>query len=264
MTVLRTSQLVSCTCRSCGYKLTKRSDLTKVSNNAINESMVALDRQNRADRRRLRTRSALISAAREVFGAKGVQATTIQDITDAADVAKGSFYNHFHDAGEILRAVVEETLSDLGEQLKALTGGLRDDPARVIAVSLRYTLRVCTEDPTIGWFILSAGDLMGVTSVALGPHGRRDLEIGIETGRFRCDDLDLITAIIGGGAQAVVRRRLVGELPAEAEGRFVAHALRMLGVTEDEAAAIAGEELPPLESGTHPTTPSQIQPAKNQ
>ncbi|MCP3984398.1 MAG: TetR family transcriptional regulator, partial [bacterium] len=49
--------------------------------------MVKSKPASRADRRRLRTRAALLSAAREVFASQGVGATTIQDITDAADVA---------------------------------------------------------------------------------------------------------------------------------------------------------------------------------
>lgn len=221
--------------------------------------MVSETRPNRTDRRRLRTRAALIEAARAVFGTKGVQATTIQDITDAADVAKGSFYNHFNDADAILRAVVEETLADLGAGLESLTEGLREDPARVIAVSLRHTVGICTEDPTIGWFILRAGDLIGVTDVAIGLHGRRDLELGIKSGRFRCDDLDLISTIIAGSTQAVVRRRLDGDLPADAEGRFVAYVLLLLGVPEDEADAIARDELPPLAPGAHRLQSTQTQ-----
>ena len=43
----------------------------------------APDPTNRAERCRLRTRSALLSAAREVFAAQGVGASTIRDITDA-------------------------------------------------------------------------------------------------------------------------------------------------------------------------------------
>ena len=199
---------------------------------------------NRSDRRRIHTREALIAAARQVFGARGVESATIQEITDVADVAKGSFYNHFADAGAILGAVVEETLAELGSSLETRTAPLRDDAARVVSVSLRHTLRLCTEDRAIGWFVLRAADLLGTGDVALGAHGRRDLRSGVNSGRFRCDDLELMTTIIAGSAQAVIRRRLQGTLPPSAEIGFVAHVLTLLGVPGNEALSIASEDLP--------------------
>ena len=125
---------------------------------------------NRAERRRLRTRAALLAAAREVFASQGVGAVTIQDITEAADVAKGSFYNHFDSKDAIVRAVVEEILAELGAALDVLSGPLRADPARVIAVCLRHTLRAFVGDPTLGWFALRAGEAIAVSEVALAVY----------------------------------------------------------------------------------------------
>ena len=205
---------------------------------------MSVSEHNRADRRRLQTRAALIAAARQVFGAKGVEAATIQEITDVADVAKGSFYNHFPDAGAILRAVVEETLAELGSSLETLTAPLRDDAARVVSVSLRHTLRLSAEDRAIGWFVLRATDLLEPGEIALGVHGRRDLQSGVNSGRFHCDDLELMITIIAGSAHAVSRRRLQGTLPPSAEIGFVAHVLTLLGVPANEALSIASEDLP--------------------
>lgn len=209
---------------------------------------------NRAERRRLRTRAALVAAAREVFASQGVDATVISDITEAADVAKGSFYNHFDSKDAILRAVVVETLSSLGAALDVVTEPMRDDPARVVAVCLRHTLRACVEDPTLGWFVLRASDFIAVGDVALGTYGRRDLRRGIESGRFRFEDPDLASTMIAGSTEALLRRRLEGDLGPEADAAFAAHALRMLGIPEDEARAISGEDLAPLDpSGTDRT-----------
>ena len=208
--------------------------------------MAESDPANRAERRRLRTRAALLAAAREVFASQGADASTIQDITEAADVAKGSFYNHFDSKDSILRAVAEETLAELGRALDVLTEPMRDDPARVIAVCLRHTFRACVEDPILGWFTLRAGEVIAVADVALGPYGRRDIRRGIESERFDFDDVELACTMIGGGAEALLRRRLEGELPAEADVAFTTHSLRLLGVPDGEASAIAGEELAQL------------------
>jgi len=203
---------------------------------------------NRTDRRRLRTRTAVLVAAREVFASQGVGATTIQDITDSADVAKGSFYNHFDSKEACLEAVVEETLAELSRGLDVLTEPMRDDPARVIAACLRHSLRACVENPILGWFALRAGDLIAVGSMSLGVFGRRDIRRGIESGRFRCDDFEIVFTTIGGGAEALLRRRLEHELSEEADIAFTALALRLLGVSGDEASAIAKEDLVSLET----------------
>lgn len=50
--------------------------------------------RNRIDRRRERTRNALLGAAQR-FLAEGRSAVGIQEIADAADVGFGSFCNHF-------------------------------------------------------------------------------------------------------------------------------------------------------------------------
>jgi AcrR family transcriptional regulator len=213
--------------------------------------MARSNSQNRAERRRLRTRAALLAAAREVFASQGVDSSTIQDITEAADVAKGSFYNHFDSKEAILREVVEETLADLARALDVLTEPMRDDPAQMLAVCLRHTLRACVEDPTLGWFFLRAGDAITVGDVALGTYGRRDIRRGIESGRFHVDDIELACTMIAGSAEALLRRRLDGELPPDADAALAAHALRLLGVPDGDARAIVAEDLAPLgPSGT--------------
>lgn len=53
-------------------------------------------------------RDDLLTAAEQVFGEKGVAATRIGDITDAANVAKGTFYLYFKSKDELLGALWEE------------------------------------------------------------------------------------------------------------------------------------------------------------
>ena len=62
--------------------------------------------------RRLQTRAKLMNAGQQVMGEKGIDATTIADITERAGVGFGSFYNHFesqqHLAKEIFLALTEQ------------------------------------------------------------------------------------------------------------------------------------------------------------
>jgi AcrR family transcriptional regulator len=55
-------------------------------------------------------RAQLVAAAREVFGQKGYHAATVDDITRAAGVAKGTFYLYFQEKREIYYELVRSFL----------------------------------------------------------------------------------------------------------------------------------------------------------
>src|SRR5262245_62806903 len=74
----------------------------------------------RGARRRDETRSRLLSAAREVMARKGIGSTSIQEITDTADVGFGSFYNHFPSKEAIADAVMEDALERSEEHTSEL------------------------------------------------------------------------------------------------------------------------------------------------
>jgi len=195
---------------------------------------------NRSGRRRARTRAALIEAARGVFADRGVEGATIQEITDAADVAKGSFYNHFESREELQRAVAAAVLEDLGAALDRDVEQRESDPARVIAASLLSTLRACLEEPALGGYLVQNAEVLEV-GAAIGDRGRRDLLRGRRTGRFAIEDVDALLAALAGAAQGVLRGRLRGDLGPDSELRFVALALRTLGISVEESNAIAAE-----------------------
>jgi AcrR family transcriptional regulator len=50
---------------------------------------------NRLDRRKARTRQALVDAAVRLIAEGRGERASIQEITEAADIGFGSFYNHF-------------------------------------------------------------------------------------------------------------------------------------------------------------------------
>lgn len=71
----------------------------------------------RRERHRLQTRDRLYRAALDLFAQRGFLETTVEDITEAADVGKGTFFNYFRTKEHILGefggervAAVERTL----------------------------------------------------------------------------------------------------------------------------------------------------------
>lgn len=194
----------------------------------------------RTDLRRERTRSALLGAARRLFAKRSPATITIQEITDAADVAKGSFYNHFESREALEHAVVASALEEMAAAIDRELAGHETDPARVIARSLHTTLRTCLENPALGAFVAQHPEMLQVGS-GVGERGRRDLARGMATGRFRIDDVEATLTMLVGAGQALLRARLSDTLDRRAEAHFLRMVLRMLGVADDDASAIADE-----------------------
>ena len=59
----------------------------------------------------------IISIAREIIHSKGYQATSINDILQAAQIGKGQFYHYFSSKYELGLAVVEDLLQDWSQLL---------------------------------------------------------------------------------------------------------------------------------------------------
>ena len=194
----------------------------------------------RSDRRKQRTRAALLDAGRRLFSERDPAAVTIQEITDAADVAKGSFYNHFDSREALREAAAAAALEELGSAIDREVEQRESDPARVIARSLLATLRAGIADPALGGFLLKRPDVLELGE-AIRTRGERDLRRGQRAGRFSVSDLPIALEAIAGGGQAILRGRLQGSLEESAEASFVALVLCMLGIERGEADAIAAE-----------------------
>lgn len=71
----------------------------------------------RSQRRAQRTRIRLLQAACELFRGQGFERTSIEQITEKADVGKGTFYRHFTTKDELLITVLVEVIEKLDHQL---------------------------------------------------------------------------------------------------------------------------------------------------
>jgi AcrR family transcriptional regulator len=79
----------------------------------------AAPKADRWQRRRDRTRRALMSAALDLFGDKGYDASTIEEITHAADVSPRTFFHHFASKEEVLFGGHRERRDDVLAALRS-------------------------------------------------------------------------------------------------------------------------------------------------
>lgn len=80
---------------------------------------------NRTDRRRERTRSAIIDAATTLFAEHGLRATSIQDICGAADIAERTFFNHFPTRDHLYEAIADHRIEGLTEVIDTVAADPR-------------------------------------------------------------------------------------------------------------------------------------------
>ena len=184
---------------------------------------------NRLDRRKARTRAALIRAAQTLI-AQGRTNVPILEITQAADVGMGSFYNHFENKEQLFEAAVEAVMDGYGQLLDDLTEGI-EDPAEVFACSFRLTGRLNRWEPELSRVLLNNVLKLLSTEDGLAPRARRDIAAAVDAGRFDVADLDVAVTMAAGALLAL--GQLLNDQPErdvdETTDRLTEDLLRMFG-----------------------------------
>jgi AcrR family transcriptional regulator len=80
----------------------------------------------RQQRRSKETRRKLIDAARTVFAERGLDSTRIDEITERADVGKGTFYYHFGSKEKLVREVIGSVVEGLTQAVAQRCAGAGD------------------------------------------------------------------------------------------------------------------------------------------
>lgn len=178
---------------------------------------------------------------------QGRPEVSIQEITEAADVGFGSFYNHFDSKTSLFDAAIIEALAEHARLIEQATAHL-SDPAEVFAASVRLTGRLRRTHPQMARILLHTGlphlaDTDGMAASAL-----RDLRAAASAGRLVIDDAHVALACTGGallGLLQLLESRPDLD-PDAATDQLAAHLLRMFGLDHDEARRVASRPLPEL------------------
>jgi AcrR family transcriptional regulator len=159
-------------------------------------------RPGRVDRRRQKTRQAVIAAAMRLFRRDGFDAVTMEQIAEAADIAKGTLYNHFPVKEAIVAAFLDqESLAKNAERVVRMRA-LRDTRAR-LAASLAELIDAVRAQPVIfeKYFTYRTRQMISLRRDANQVSGLRMLEdeiirLGQEHGELRRDlPLELLEAL---------------------------------------------------------------------
>jgi len=200
-------------------------------------------RPGRNERRKARTRGALLAAGQRLFGERGFDATTVAEIAEDADVAIGSFYNYFETKDELLAALLQETLAEQLRRMQARRAGI-EDPAEAISVAHRHFVRLAWEQPEWARLLVRLDIPYRATDDVLAKPAMRDLRAGIAAGRFHVANPRLALRASGGALIAVMHALLLGELGRHADCEHAEGVLRSFGLDPAQAAEIARRPMP--------------------
>ena len=194
------------------------------------------------DPRRERTRKALVEAGRALFAQRPVDAVSIDEIVEAAGVAKGSFYNHFLDRDALVREVAHLARVELEGAIRRINAGIADPAARTVR-GFCAAVRFAVDDPADARTLtrLFAGATSPSSPINSGLSG--DITAGLVQKRFSIPTADVGVMTVIGLAQAALSRALDEGAPAaETIARQLgAVLLRGLGVDGAEAEALAAD-----------------------
>jgi AcrR family transcriptional regulator len=158
-----------------------------------NENSGSSPNSDRRQRRSADIRERLFRAALQLFAQKGFAETTVEDITEAADVGKGTFFNYFPSKDHILLAFGEMQLGKLEAAVEMARQTNEPMPAFLRSLGARMTQEP-TRNPEIIRAILQA--YLSTTSVRAAMmdmqrrvHGLHTqmIQIGQERGEIRSD-----------------------------------------------------------------------------
>lgn len=115
----------------------------RVAETKLADSKPGTNGGGRRERRRLETREKIFRAALNLFSDKGLSGTTVEDITEAADVGKGTFFNYFQNKEQVLSVLAEGQLAKINAGVAAA-----HDPKRPVKETARQMFTALAMEPS--------------------------------------------------------------------------------------------------------------------
>ena len=188
--------------------------------------------------RRGKTRLRLLQSALVVFAEKGIDATVIDDVIAAAGVSRGTFYNHFRTASELLLALAtamsDEALAVVDPVVLSLS-----DPVLRFSAGTRLYMQTALRYPTWGRFITSVGTRIAARGQLIDVCLSRDLTDALAAKRVTVTDLLVARDIVLGSIFYGIETMLTEPTHEHHAEQLVATFLRGMGVAPKEADKIA-------------------------
>lgn len=195
----------------------------------------------RPDRRVAKTRTALLQAGRALLATRSIDTISVDEIVDAADVAKGSFYNHFTDKDVFAREIGATVRRQVEQAITAANAGVGDPAsrfARALCVFIRFAIEH-RDSAQLLWRLNSGATMAGAP---VNRELREQLLRAVESRPFSHLDVETGVLLIMGTTVIAIRHVLEERLvtpPAQIAANMAAVMLRGLGVAPRRSQVVA-------------------------
>lgn len=208
----------------------------------------------RPQRRVGRNRSAILAAAEALFGARGVEAVSVDEIALAADLAKGTVYNHFADKDALAHEIAAAARADGEARVTAANDGVADPVRRTVRGMLVFA-RFALERSARARAMLRMSPRVTDPDAPVNAGVRADVTGGIDAGAFAVTAeagtaavISLATGLMSRICDGIHTRAAAESLAAQ----MGAIALRGLGLAAEAANCIAAAETADIFEGAQP------------
>ncbi|MEM9705962.1 MAG: helix-turn-helix domain-containing protein [Pseudomonadota bacterium] len=162
------------------------------------------------EERRNKTRSAALIAARKLFGARGYDAVTMDDVAQKARIAKGGLYHHFPTKKDLFEAALIEVSSAIAATIsQTITPNDRYMEALLGGISI--FMEACKPRPTRQILLIDGPSVIGhgrwreIDAENFGALARVAFTGAIEAGEIGRYSVDvLVTLTLGAVTEAVL------------------------------------------------------------
>ena len=148
-------------------------------------------------------RQELLDASVRVFAEKGVNRATIADITQAAGVAKGTFYLYFSSKEHLLAGLKERLVDEILEHATALNArvGQDDWDALLLAVVESYVDFMQSRQDMIQVLVQEGmtpetNELFAECEHRIDEMFAAAIRVGMDSGEFHCSDPEMTARLI--------------------------------------------------------------------
>ena len=198
--------------------------------------------------RRNRTREALLAAGAALLAERPIDALAVDDIVNAAGVAKGSFYNHFADKAALAVAIGDAVRADIETRVDAANANVADPALRLvrgICVYVDFALADAARARIMARGLRAAAATPGDSATDLHAGLRADIALGLSAGRFALPTSDVGTLFVAGVGEAALAAVLAPTTTPQfailLAQQLCALVLKAFGLPQDEAERIAAQ-----------------------
>lgn len=193
----------------------------------------------RADDKRERTRRAIVQTSLRLIAEKGVEATSVLEVTTALGISNGAFYYHFRSKDQLLEFVGRSVVESLIAQIESVCHA---DPAQNIARGPIVVVRHFVDNPQLRTIVLRVVIDEERNHQSLHDSLREHVARGKAMGRFPIASVELAVAFARSVVAGALREFSPGCDPVVLGKQASIHTLSLLGLPIWEAHIIVEQE----------------------